>query len=154
SLSGSYELPFGRERQFGANWNRGIDTVLGGWGAAFALTAHSGYPITVQDGVRRSLQSTRSAEWPNRIGSGEVSNPTIENWLDINAFEPAALGTFGNAGVGILRAPSYWNLDFSLSKRITTLGRQYLMIRGEAFNVLNNVNFGPPARNIRSQNFG
>lgn len=154
SLAGSYELPFGRDRQFGANWNRGVDAVLGGWGASFALTAHTGYPITVQDGVRRSLQSTRSAEWPNRIGSGEVSNATIENWLDINAFEPAALGTFGNAGVGILRAPGYWNLDFSLSKRITTIGRQYFLIRGEAFNVLNNVNFGTPDRNIRSQNFG
>src|SRR5690606_8596469 len=51
SLAGSYELPFGRDRQFGANWNRGVDAVLGGWGASFALTAHTGYPITVQDGV-------------------------------------------------------------------------------------------------------
>lgn len=154
SLSGSYELPFGRDRQIGANWNRALDTVLGGWGASFGLTTHTGYPITVQDSVRRSLQGTRSAEWPNRIGSGEVSNPTIDRWIDISAFEPAALGTFGNAGVGILRAPGYWNLDMSLSKRITTVGRQYLMIRGEAYNVMNNVNFGPPDRNIRSQNFG
>ncbi len=154
SLSGSYELPFGHDRQYGANWNRGVDAILGGWGASFGLTTHSGYPITVQDSVRRSLQSTRSAEWPNRIGSGEVSNPTIERWIDISAFEPAALGTFGNAGVGILRAPSYWNLDMSLTKRFTTVGRQYLMIRGEAYNFLNHPNFGPPDRNIRSQNFG
>jgi hypothetical protein len=154
SLSGSYELPFGNDRQYGANWNRGLDAVLGGWSTSFGLTAHSGYPITVQDSVRRSLQGTRSTEWPNRIGSGEVSNPTIDRWIDISAFEPAALGTFGNAGVGILRAPSYWNLDMSLSKRFTTVGRQYLMIRGEAYNVLNHPNFGPPDRNIRSQNFG
>src|SRR5690606_27576586 len=72
SLSGSYELPFGRDRAIGTNWNRALDAVLGGWGASFGFTAHSGYPITVQDSVRRSLQSTRSAEWPDRIGSGEV----------------------------------------------------------------------------------
>jgi hypothetical protein len=83
-----------------------------------------------------------------------VDNPTIDRWIDRSAFQEAALGTFGNAGVGILRAPGYWNLDLSVSKRITTFGRQYFLIRGEAFNVLNNVNFGPPDRNIRSQNFG
>ncbi|MEZ5391436.1 MAG: hypothetical protein R2724_00860 [Bryobacterales bacterium] len=27
-----YELPFGRERrQFGGNWHKGVDMVLGGW---------------------------------------------------------------------------------------------------------------------------
>lgn len=154
SLSGSYDLPFGHDRQIGANWNRALDALLGGWGASFGLTAHTGYPITVQDSVRRSLQGTRSTEWPDRIGSGEVDNPTLERWIDINAFTPAALGTFGNAGVGILRAPSYWNLDFSLSKRFRTVGRQSFMFRAEAFNILNHPNFGPPDRNIRSQNFG
>jgi hypothetical protein len=154
SLSGSYELPFGRDRQFGANWNRAVDTILGGWGVSFGFTAHSGYPITVQDSVRRSLQSTRSAEWPNLVGDPVPANQSIDNWLNRDAFEEAPLGTFGNAGVGVARAPGYWNLDMSLSKRITTFGRQYFLIRGEAFNVLNNVNFGPPDRNIRSQNFG
>jgi hypothetical protein len=154
SLSGSYELPFGRDRQFGANWHRAVDTILGGWGVSFGFTAHSGYPITVQDSVRRSLQSTRSAEWPNLVGDPVPANQSIGNWLNRDAFEEAPLGTFGNAGVGVARAPGYWNLDMSLSKRITTFGRQYFLIRGEAFNVLNNVNFGPPDRNIRSQNFG
>ena len=71
-----------------------------------------------------------------------------------SAFQSAALGTFGNAGVGIARAPKYWNVDFSLSKRFVTFGRQYLQVRGEAFNLLNHPNFGPPDRNIQSQTFG
>jgi outer membrane receptor protein involved in Fe transport len=54
SLAGSYELPFGRERRFGSNMNRALDAVLGGWGASFAITAHSGYPITVPGSHRRS----------------------------------------------------------------------------------------------------
>ena len=29
SLAGSYDLPFGRERQFGSDWNRVVDAVLG-----------------------------------------------------------------------------------------------------------------------------
>ena len=32
SLAGSYDLPFGRERQVGANWNRALDAIAGGWG--------------------------------------------------------------------------------------------------------------------------
>ena len=57
-------------------------------------------------------------------------------------------------GVGIARAPEYWNVDMSLSKRINTLAGQYFMFRIEAFNLLNHPNFGPPDRNIQSQTFG
>ena len=154
SLSGSYDLPFGRERQIGNSWHPALDLVLGGWGASAAVTAHTGYPITVQDSLNPSLQATRSTVWPNRIGSGEVDNPTLERWIDRSAFVSAPRGTFGDAGVGILRAPGYWNVDVSLTKRVATFGRQYIVVRGEAFNVLNHPNFGPPDRNIQSQNFG
>ena len=122
--------------------------------ASFAVTAHSGYPITVQDSSNPSLQATRSTPWPDRIASGKVDDPTLLKWIDRSAFQSAALGTFGNAGVGILRAPKYWNVDLSVSKRITTFGKQYFMVRGELYNALNHPNFGPPDRNIQSQNFG
>jgi len=42
----------------------------------------------------------------------------------------------------------------SLSKRVVTVGRQYVLFRVEAFNLLNHPNFGPPDRNIQSQTFG
>ncbi|MPZ19950.1 MAG: hypothetical protein GEV06_18850 [Luteitalea sp.] len=154
SLAGSYDLPFGRERRFGSDWNRAFDAVAGGWAASFAVTAHSGYPITVTDGANPSLQASRSPERPNRIGRGEVDNPTLERWIDLSAFESAPLGQFGDAGVGILRAPGYWNVDLSVSKRFLTLGRQYFVIRGELFNALNHPNFGPPTANIQSTQFG
>jgi hypothetical protein len=154
SLAGSYELPFGRERRFGSNMNRALDAVLGGWGASFAITAHSGYPITVQDSSNPSLQATRSTPWPDLIGDPVPADQTLERWLNRDAFRSAPLGTFGNAGVGVARAPGYWNADLSLSKRVTTLGRQYVMFRAEMYNVLNHPNFGPPDRNIQSQNFG
>ena len=32
SLAGSYDLPFGKERQIGTNWNRAVDAIAGGWG--------------------------------------------------------------------------------------------------------------------------
>jgi TonB dependent receptor len=155
SLAGSYELPFGKDKQMGAGWNRGLDTALGGWQLGFALTAHTGFPITVRDSSNPSQQASRSGnERPNRIGDGSLDNPTILAWLDRSAFVSAPRGSFGNSGVGIVRAPKYWNLDLSIGKRVATIGRQYLQIRGEMFNSLNHPNFGPPQADIQSQTFG
>jgi len=155
NVAGSYELPFGRERQFGAGWNRALDAVAGGWQLSFAAIARTGFPITVIDTSRPSLQGTRSQDRPNRIGgSGKVENPTLERWIDRAAFVSAALGQFGDSGVGILDAPGYWNIDLSIAKRVATFGRQYIMFRGEMFNALNHPNFGPPQANIQSQVFG
>src|SRR5262245_9680814 len=154
SLAGGWELPFGRERQIGGNWSRALDAVAGGWSLSYAYIAHTGYPITVVDSSNPSLQASRSTERPNRIGSGEVEDPTLDHWIDRSAFVSAPLGQFGNSGIGILRAPGYWNLDLSVSKRFMTFGQQYLMFRGEMFNALNNPSFAPPQANIQSTAFG
>ena len=47
-----------------------------------------------------------------------MDNPTLERWIDRAAFVSAPLGQFGDSGVGILRAPGYWNIDLSVSKRV------------------------------------
>ena len=136
-----------RTGAFGSSWNRALDAVAGGWSLQLrASSAHTGYPITVLDSSAPSLQASRSTERPDRIGSGEVDDPTLERWIDRAAFVSAPLGQFGDSGIGILRAPSYWNVDLSVGKRLATFGRQYLMFRGELFNALNHPNFGPPQR--------
>ena len=96
-----------------------------------------------------------------RRRSGRIASATarwttrrIERWLDRSAFVSAPRGSFGNSGVGIVRAPGFCNIDMSLSKRFLTFGRQFLMIRGEMFNVLNHPNFGAPQANIQSTAFG
>ncbi len=154
SLAGGWELPFGRQQQIGGSWNRALDAVAGGWSLSYALVAHTGYPITVLDSSNPSLQASRSTERPNRIGSGEVEDPTLERWIDRSAFVSAPLGEFGNSGIGILRAPGYWNLDLSVGKRVATVGGQYVLFRGELFNAFNHPNFGPPQANIQSTAFG
>jgi hypothetical protein len=154
SLAGSYELPFGKNRQYGSDWNPALDAVAGGWSTSFAVTAHTGFPITITDSSRPSLQGTRSPDRPMRLADGSVDNPEITRWLDRSAFASAPRGQFGDAGVGIVRAPGYWNVDISVSKRFMTFGRQYVLFRGEMFNSLNHPNFGPPSADIQSQTFG
>jgi hypothetical protein len=114
--------------------------------------ARSGIPVTVIDGRARSLQGERGFERPNCVGDPVPGDLSIDHWLDINAFSAAALGTFGNCGIGIARAPGYANLDFALSKRVDAGGQRYLEFRLETFNLTNTPSFGPPARDISVPN--
>jgi hypothetical protein len=150
--SGSYELPVGRERRWGSSWSPAADALLGGWSVTGILQLRSGFPITVTDSRGSSLQATRGNERPDRIGSGKVDDPTINRWIDISAFQRAEAGTFGDSGVGILRAPGYANVDVALGKRFPLGGNRAAQVRIEAFNLFNHPSFGPPARNIGDPN--
>jgi len=63
-----------------------------------------------------------------------------------------AQGTFGDAGVGIVRAPKYFNLDVSLGKKFRLGGSKYVDFRAEFFNFLNHPSFNPPAANFSAPN--
>ncbi|MGI8782979.1 MAG: carboxypeptidase regulatory-like domain-containing protein [Acidobacteriota bacterium] len=143
--SGTYDLPFGKGRPVGDNWNGAVNAILGGWNVASILSAHTGFPITVTT-ADRSLQAVRGAQRPNRIGSGKVDNPTLTRWIDRNAFALADLGTFGNAGVSILRAPGYANWDFSIGKKFRLDETKHFDFRAEFFNFTNHPSFAPPGR--------
>jgi hypothetical protein len=121
-LSANYELPFGKGRKWGSDWSGLTNALLGGWKLGGIFQARSGIPITVIDGRARSLQGERGFERPNCVGDPVPSDQSINKWLDITAFQAAALGTFGNCGIGIARAPGYKNIDLVLSKRVEAGG--------------------------------
>ena len=155
SVAGSYELPFGKDRQYRQRLEprdrRDRRRMVG------ELRRHEAHRVSRSRCRTASGARCRARARPNgrtSIGDPEVDDPTLERWMNRDAFAPAPLGTFGNAGVGILRAPGYFNADLSISKRFATFGRQYLQFRGEMFNALNHPNFGPPNRDIQSTAFG
>ena len=94
----------------------------------------------------------RRNERPNCIGDPVPGDQSITHWLDINAFQRAARGTFGNCPVGVARAPGYNNVDAVLSKQFKAGGPRYFEFRAEAFNLTNTPSFGPPARDINVTN--
>ena len=154
-FSSTAELPFGKGRKWGSEWSGVSNAVLGGWKVGGIFQARTGLPITVIDGRARSLQGERGAERPNCIGDPKPSDQSIDRWLNIGAFEAAALGTFGNCPVGVARAPGYSNVDLVLSKRFEVGSERHLEFRVETFNALNHPSFGPPPRDISNpNNFG
>ena len=87
-----------------------------------------------------------------RVQDLEVYSPGLDRWLDINAFAAAPLGTWGDCGVGIARAPGYHNIDAVLSKRFDVGGQRYLELRAEAFNLTNTPSFAAPGSDIADVN--
>jgi hypothetical protein len=101
------------------------------------------------------VQSTGTANRPNRIGNGAAQNPTIDMWFDPTAFEAVrdTTGTYGTSGRGIVRGPGQFNIDASLLK-ITRFGRVSHEFRIEAFNLLNHPQFGNPNTVFGNAAFG
>jgi outer membrane receptor protein involved in Fe transport len=151
-FSANYELPFGRGRAYGSDASGLVDAVLGGWRLSGIFQKRSGFPITVTDGSGPSLQAVRGNERPNCVGDPHPSDQTIDHWLDINAFQRAPRGTWGNCPIGVARAPGYVNIDAALAKQFRTGGERYFEFRIEAFNLTNTPSFGPPGRDINSPN--
>lgn len=140
SLATNYEIPVGKGRRIDISGPK--DLILGGWQINSIFQARTGLALTVWDSAGQSLQATRSQEKPNRICNGGISGAGVDDqWLDINCFQHAPAGQFGDSGTGILYGPGYWNWDLGLSKDVRLDGKRYVTFRIEAFNVLNHPNF-------------
>jgi hypothetical protein len=155
--AGTYELPFGKGRHWGNDLHPAVNAVLGGWGISSIVSIHSGFPITVAGAGGRTLQDPRGTTRPNQIGEPTyTSNPDCYIYNPLNgacagltgtvAFSEAALGTFGSAGVGTLRAPGYFNWDFGVGKKFYLSESKYFDFRTEFFNFTNTPSFAPPDR--------
>ena len=151
-----YQLPFGRGRKMGANWNKGIDAALGGWQVGGVYTAHTGFPLTIKLSADPSGTNARSyrAEVIGTPHDLHQIGPGAE-WLDISAYTTPALHTFGDAGVGTSRGPGESSLGLSIAKQFHMTERRYFELRGEAFGVTNTpIFYSPASQSIASSLFG
>ena len=147
SLSGHYELPFGKGRHWASGVSGVRDRLISGWQMNAIATLLSGFPFTPLVGANRSGNGdTRN---PDRVSlnpafSGPVILEDPNQWYNPNAFVRPAAGTFGNLGRGVFTGPGLATVDLSLFKNITITERMKLEFRTEAFNLLNRVNFASP----------
>jgi hypothetical protein len=155
-----WELPFGRGRRFGNNWNKAADLVLGGWQVTGIHALQSGLGLTATLGGSSVLNigGERRAR-PNLVGDPVLSESqrTLARWFNIEAFQPAfspSPQAFGTAGVGIMRGPGSINFDFTFAKDFNLTERRRFQFRTELFNAFNRANFGPPNIARDSTGFG
>jgi len=154
-ITGSYELPFGKKRAFGGNWNRVLDWVAGGWDLSGMLLMQSGMPLQVNQSGGAIWDGTQR---PNLIGdpstSGRIQD-RLGDYFNRAAFSQPAADVPGTAPRNLnYRGPGIKTLDAALLKSVYVKEGQRLEFRLEATNFTNTPMFGDPALAFGAANFG
>ncbi len=163
-FTGVYALPFGRGKMFGSHWNKVVDGVLGGWQVNGIYRWDDGLPLLLflQNGVNIPTFGGQRPNLPYALQTSGQANPNV-NYFSNAPVTPAAIALFtpapyveGNAPrtLSNVRQSGTNNVSASLFKDFSITERFRLELRGEAFNLLNRVQFGAPNTTIGQQNFG
>jgi hypothetical protein len=144
-----YELPFGRGKMFGKDWNTPVNAILGGWQLTGIVTAKGGFPLSISP-AQNNTNSFGGNQRPNLIGDPVPANQTIANWINPAAFAQPAAFTFGNSPRNLpdLRSPRYFDWDTGIQKEYYFTEQKRLQFRFEMFNTLNHPNFFAPDTNL------
>ena len=155
-----YQLPFGRGKQFGSNWNGFVDAVLGGWQTNGLWRFDNGMPLKLGLSVSTALP-TYGGQRPNLLGP--LKRNDGPGWLNQyfanpqDAVTPAPY-TVGNAPreVSTARAPGTATTALSLFKQFSLPLNEgsRLEVRAEAFNALNHPQFSAPNLTVGASAFG
>ena len=153
-FTGIYELPWGKGRRLASGLHPFANALLGGWDLSTITLLESGPFQTAWTRVDRSntTANLRRPGRPDRIGDGNLPNPTPDRWYDITAFQlvPNGAGRFGNSGVGILRGPGIVTVAAGLFKSFSVTERLRMRIEATFTNIANHPNFNPPETNVES----
>lgn len=158
-----WELPIGHGRKFLNGINDVANLVVGGWQINGILLLQTGpyltptFTGTDPSGTGVLVRGVTTTQRPDRIGNGNLSNPTIDAYFDKSAFVRPAnnIGRFGNAGVGILRGPGTEVFSMTLGKQFAITERLKLRYEAAFANLFNHLNPNVPGTlNIQASAFG
>ncbi|HTR26649.1 MAG TPA: carboxypeptidase-like regulatory domain-containing protein [Terriglobales bacterium] len=161
-----YDLPFGKGREFGGNWNDLTNTILGNWQVTLIEHITSGYPTPLIDSNNQSgvfFNAGGNGNNYNRPNQVSGCNPQSGDhshlqWVNTSCFSHVdGVTTFGlgNASRVPVVGPDFVNTDFSIIKQFA-LPREGmgLNFRAEFFNLFNHTQFGLPVNDISGIGFG
>jgi len=146
-ISGTYELPVGRNKALLNHTEGWRDKLASGWAVSAIETVQSGFPFTPQLGFNPtnngdSRNPIRPSWNPDFSGPVILGAPT--QYFNPSAFILPATGTYGNLGRNTLTGPGLAQLAMSLVKSTSINDRISVQFRAELFNLLNHTNFGTP----------
>jgi hypothetical protein len=154
-----YDLPFGKGKHFGGNWNGATNALLGNWHVDLIERATSGFPLFVVDSADESgtffSYNGFTLQRPNQVGDPNKAGPepggtncptqihTHQHWFNPCAFEQAPAGELGTAARAPVYGPRFVNTDFSVIKNFPFSHHEgmNLQFRAEFFNIFNHPQF-------------
>ncbi len=169
---GSYDLPFGKGKQFVTGANRATDLLIGGYQLSFVTNWSSGLPFGLNfssfgtnENCRYNTGDSAAPCRPNAHGhlstslSGPKFNPvsatdtkhgtiTKTFWTPQSKtggiFSFPGLDKVGNGGANNYFGPSFFNTDLAMTKAFTIHESVAIKFRFDAFNAFNHINTGNP----------
>jgi hypothetical protein len=147
-----YELPFKSESRF-------VNAAIGGWMVSGTVYYHTGLPFSLVDGITGAGLATENdasvtvlpqaiAPIASSCNHNAVVNPCFLNTQFAGGTNPLPTGFITNVGRNSIRAPGYFNTDFSIRKNFKLNERFNFQVGANAYNVLNHVNFQAPVGNL------
>ena len=137
NLNGVYLLPFKGNR------------AVSGWEVSPILSAYTGLPLMVDDGLNGSGQSGLGGQEGTRPnyapGSCKRYLHTVANWYNPECYVLPAYGVLGDVPQDTLVGPGLLNLDFSIFKDTKLTEKLTMQLRAEFFNILNHPSFADPS---------
>ena len=154
----TYQLPFGKGRQYFSGMNRVLDLLAGGWNLGGVYTLQTGQFLTalytgpdttgtVFTSSRTPAQVTRR---PDQLRDPNLpdSERSVTRWFDAGAFAVPGAGQFGTASNGNIKGPGINCANLGLYKQFYITERLKLNAEITAINALNHPNWSNPAVNI------
>ena len=129
-----------------------LGQVIGGWQLSGVTSAQSGRPFTIVTGVDSNGDANIGSDRPNIDPAGTFVWDAERRNFTNNGYYTVPRGATGlplanslgngNAPRNGERMPGYWNTDLGLMKRFDLPGVVRFIARVDAFNVLNQDNYG------------
>jgi hypothetical protein len=137
-----WQLPVGRDRQWGGGMNKLADLAVGGWQVSGITVFQTGNPLFPLDASDQSNTGMFTGIRPNQVAPVHYLDIRKTGMrFDPSAFQYQAFGTFGNAPNGALTAPGFNNWDIGIDKRFRVTERASVQFRTEMFNAFNHAQF-------------
>jgi hypothetical protein len=161
-----WDVPFGRGRRLGSDWNRALDAIAGGWTISTIFQAQTGQHLTPY--LTGHCPSGTNCYGQERMDALSDQDPnaglqTPDAWMNAGAFtnrnffdangRPLFIGRFGTAGKGTVTGPGQISLDAGLFKDFSLTERWRLRLQSQVRNLPNHPNFANPDLNVTSGNY-
>jgi hypothetical protein len=145
SVIGTYDLPFGRHRQFGSGASRWKDGIFGGWTFSGVFMSHSGFPLPFPNAAPLAAKSAALSDAQRnalaQAAGRSQYDPSYDVWFNTSLFPitaqaPFTLRTFPTRFPDVRGKPL--NVaDLSIYKEFTIREKVKWQIRCDAHNAGN-----------------
>jgi hypothetical protein len=139
----TYQVPFFRGR------NNLAEALAGGWELSGKVRWQSGQYLTP---TGNTSIGTRRADYLG--GDISIGNRDENQWFNTAAFASAPEGGRGNAPIGLIEGPHWYQWDLSGRKKFRLPGNATIEFRADVFNVFNRLNLRNPNVVVTAAEFG